>query len=104
MTFQIRHQADAEYHLLQFTAPGELIAELSHTLRITDGVLRHRVIKVRPGTPAAPSSPPPVVAGAASSGPTPAAASPAAAPAPEQEAAAVGASGAESSDEDVEAG
>ena len=41
-----------------------LIEELSHTLRITDGVLRFRVIKLRPGTPAAPSSPPPVVAAA----------------------------------------
>jgi small subunit ribosomal protein S6 len=62
LAYQIRHQPDAEYHLLQFKAPGTLIEDLSHTLRITDGVLRFRVIKVRPGTPAAPSSPPPVVA------------------------------------------
>ena len=74
MAYQIRHQPEAEYHLLQFHAPGELIAELSHTLQITDGVLRSRIIKVRPGTPAAPASPPPVVASApASSGPGPAA-------------------------------
>jgi small subunit ribosomal protein S6 len=70
MAYQIRHQPEAEYHLLQFKAPPTLIDELSHTLRITDGVLRFRVIKVRPGTPAAPSSPPPVVAAA----PAPAAA------------------------------
>lgn len=68
LSYEIRHQADAEYHLLQFHAPGTLIEELSHTLRITDGVLRFRVIKVRPGTPAAPSTPPPVVAAVAPSG------------------------------------
>jgi small subunit ribosomal protein S6 len=64
MAYEIRHQPEAEYHLLQFRAPGSLIEELSHNLRITDGVLRFRVIKVRPGTPDAPSSPPPVVAAA----------------------------------------
>ena len=62
--YEIRHQTEAEYHLLQFRAPPTLIEELSHTLRITDGVVRHRVIKVRPGTPPAPSSPPPVVVAA----------------------------------------
>jgi small subunit ribosomal protein S6 len=65
MAYQIGHQAEADYHLLQFTAPPSLIEELSHTLTITDGVLRFRVIRVRPGTPPAPSSPPPVVAMAA---------------------------------------
>ena len=68
MAYEIRHQAAADYHLLQFKAPAPLIEELSHTLRITDGVLRFRVIKVRPGTPPAPSSPPPVVAAVAASG------------------------------------
>src|SRR5947209_14615058 len=66
MAYEIRHKPESEYHLLQFHAPGSLIEELSHTLRITDGVLRFRVIKVRPGTPEAPSSAPPVVAAAAS--------------------------------------
>jgi small subunit ribosomal protein S6 len=65
LAYQIRHQPEADYHLLQFKAPGAMIEDFSHTLRITDGVLRVRVIKVRPGTPDAPSSPPPVVATAA---------------------------------------
>lgn len=65
MAYQIRHQPEAEYHLLQFRAPGSLIEELSHTLNITDGVLRFRIIKVRRGTPAAKSTPPPVVAAVA---------------------------------------
>lgn len=68
MAYEIRHQPEAEYHLLQFNAPGSLIEELSHTLRITDGVLRFRIIKVRPGTPPVKSGPPPVVAAVASSG------------------------------------
>ncbi len=62
MAFQIRHQPEAEYHLLQFRAPGSLPEELAHTLRITDGVLRVRIIKVRRGTPDAKSTPPPIVA------------------------------------------
>jgi len=65
LAFRIQHQPDADYHLLQFKAPPTLIEPLSHDLRITDGVLRFRVIKNLPGTPAAPDSPPPVVATAA---------------------------------------
>ncbi len=61
MAYEISHQPDAEYHLLQFSAPGSLLESMSHNLRITDGVLRHRIIKILPGTPPAPSSPPPVV-------------------------------------------
>jgi len=62
LTFRISHQPDAEYHLLQFRGPTSLLESLGHTLRITDGVLRFRIIKVTPGTPPPPSSPPPVIA------------------------------------------
>jgi small subunit ribosomal protein S6 len=62
LTYRINHQRDAEYHLLQFTGPPSLLENLSHSLRITDNVLRFRIIKVTPGTPPAPDSPPPVVA------------------------------------------
>jgi small subunit ribosomal protein S6 len=65
MAYRIQHQPDADYHLLQFKAPPTLIETLSHDLRITDGVVRFRVIKNLPGTPAAPDSPPPVIATAA---------------------------------------
>ena len=61
LTYRIDHEAEAEYHLLQMTGPPALLDSLSHSLRIADSVLRFRIIKVRPGTPAAPSSPPPVV-------------------------------------------
>ena len=72
LAFRIEHQPEADYHLLQFKAPPTLIEPLSHDLRITDGVVRFRVIKNLPGTPPAPDSPPPVVATAtapASGGP-----------------------------------
>lgn len=54
LAYRIEHHSDAEYHLLQFTGPPELLGALSHNLGITDGVLRHRIIKVLPGTPPAP--------------------------------------------------
>ena len=51
LAYRINHQAEAEYHLLQFTGPPALLESLSHSLRIADGVLRFRIIKVLPGTP-----------------------------------------------------
>jgi small subunit ribosomal protein S6 len=54
LAYEIRHRADAEYHLLQFHGPAELLANLQRTLRITDGVVRFRIIKLAPGTPAPP--------------------------------------------------
>ena len=85
LTFRISHEAEAEYHLLQMHAPPALLESLSHSLRIADRVLRFRIIKVRRGTPAPPSSAPPVVAPVASA-PAVAAAPVAAAsePAPEE--------------------
>jgi len=61
LSFRIEHQGDAEYHLLQFSGPNSLLESLSHSLRINDGVLRFRIIKVLPGTPPAPEAPPPLV-------------------------------------------
>ena len=55
LAYPIERQTDAEYHLLQFHAgTPELLSELDRTLRITDGVLRFRIIELEPGTPAAP--------------------------------------------------
>ena len=52
LAYEIDHREQAEYHLLQFSGPPSLIAGLEHTLRITDGVVRHRVIKLPPGSTA----------------------------------------------------
>jgi len=51
MEFEIKHKPEAEYHLIQFQGATELLERLERTLRITDAVLRHRVIKLKPGTP-----------------------------------------------------
>ena len=51
MEFEIRHKPEAEYHLIQFQGPRELLERLDRTLRITDGVVRYRIIKLDPGTP-----------------------------------------------------
>lgn len=54
LAFEISHTPDAEYRLLQFSGPPTLVETLSYNLKITDGVLRHRIIKVTPGTPPPP--------------------------------------------------
>jgi small subunit ribosomal protein S6 len=94
LAYEIDHREAAEYHLLQFSGPPKLIGALEHTLRITDGVIRHRVIKLPPGSsvvasatapPASATAPP-----ASTTEPAPASAPasvPAAAPAAAEDAA-----------------
>ncbi|MGI8902182.1 MAG: 30S ribosomal protein S6 [Solirubrobacteraceae bacterium] len=66
LSFEIRHQGEGEYHLLQFTGAPSVLDALSHNLRIDDAVLRFRIIKVLPGTPPPPDVAPPALAGASS--------------------------------------
>jgi small subunit ribosomal protein S6 len=54
LAYEIRHATEAVYHLFQFDGPPELLEQLDRYLRITDGVTRFRIIKLRPGTPPAP--------------------------------------------------
>jgi small subunit ribosomal protein S6 len=55
LTYPIDRKADAEYHLLQFHAgTPEMLSALDRTLRITDGIMRFRIIKLKPGVPEAP--------------------------------------------------
>jgi small subunit ribosomal protein S6 len=70
LAYEIDHRAQAEYHLIQFHTTPELLATLGHTLRITDGVVRHRFIKLAPGTPPPPSRPPAAEAPVPSSAPS----------------------------------
>jgi small subunit ribosomal protein S6 len=67
LPYQIDHQKEAEFHLLQFSGPPTLLDSLSHSLRITDGVLRFRIIKVLPGTPPPPDAAPAAPAAVAAS-------------------------------------
>ena len=55
MAFEIDHRADAAYHLFQFEGEKDLLDQLDNSLKIADGVLRHRIIKVKPGTPPPPT-------------------------------------------------
>jgi small subunit ribosomal protein S6 len=55
LAYPIDHKQAAEYHLLQFhSSTPELLRGLDRTLRITDGIVRFRIVKLKPGTPAAP--------------------------------------------------
>ena len=55
LAFEMDHRSDAAYHLFQFEGPKELLDQLDNSLKIADGVLRHRIIKVKPGTPPPPT-------------------------------------------------
>jgi small subunit ribosomal protein S6 len=55
LAYPIERKSSAEYHLLQFHAgAAELLAGLDRSLRITDGVVRFRIVKLKPGVPDAP--------------------------------------------------
>jgi small subunit ribosomal protein S6 len=58
LAYEIGHKKDAEYHLLQFHGTPELLRQLDRALRITDEVVRFRIIKLAPGTPAPPEQRP----------------------------------------------
>jgi small subunit ribosomal protein S6 len=52
LAYPIDRKSSADYHLLQFhVSQKPLLESLDRTLRITDAVLRHRIIKLAPGTP-----------------------------------------------------
>src|SRR6266576_335017 len=58
IAYEIDHRTDAEYRLYQFETPEgdhELLEQLDHTLKITDGVLRFRIIRLKPGSPPPPT-------------------------------------------------
>jgi small subunit ribosomal protein S6 len=57
IAYEIDHRQDADYHLFQFEAENgnDLLERLDHTLKITDGVLRFRIIRLKPGSPPPPA-------------------------------------------------
>ena len=58
LAYRIDRHDDADFHLLELTAPANVLTELSHNLRIADGVLRFRIIKAIPDGRAKPSAEP----------------------------------------------
>ena len=57
LAYEIDHKGEGSYHLLNFDADAETLAELSRILRITDGVMRHLAVRRIEG--GAPGPPPP---------------------------------------------
>jgi small subunit ribosomal protein S6 len=55
MSYEIAHRKDGDYRLFQFTAPPQLLEQLRTALKVMDGLLRHRIVKLAPGTPAPPA-------------------------------------------------
>jgi small subunit ribosomal protein S6 len=66
--YEVQKRPDADYHLFQFHGDNALLEQLDHTLKITDGVLRFRIIKLRAGTPPPPDLGSPAAAAAAPAG------------------------------------
>ncbi len=69
--YEVRKHPEADYHLIQFRGPTALLEQLDHNLKITDGILRFRIIKLRPGTAAPPDLRPAAMAAAAPAAPEP---------------------------------
>jgi small subunit ribosomal protein S6 len=51
LAFEIRQRTEADYRFYRFEAGSDLLEQLDHTLKITDGVLRFRIFKVDVRTP-----------------------------------------------------
>jgi len=54
LAYEIDHREEADYRLWQFNAEPEVLERLNTRLRIMDGVLRFRIIKLKPGSPPPP--------------------------------------------------
>lgn len=59
MAYEIEQRTEADYRWYRFEAGRELLVDLDHNLKITDGILRFRVFKVDPEAPVG-SAPPAV--------------------------------------------
>ena len=55
LAFEIGGREDGAYHLFQLEAAPPLLERLGRTLRITDDVLRFRLIRLKPGQPTSPA-------------------------------------------------
>ena len=51
LAYEIAQRNEADYRWFRFEAAPELLEEIDHSLKITDGVLRFRIFKVDPDAP-----------------------------------------------------
>ncbi len=63
LAYEIRQRTEADYRLFRFEGEAPVLDDLNHSLRIADGVLRFRIFKVDPSSPAI--VPPPAIGAAA---------------------------------------
>jgi small subunit ribosomal protein S6 len=54
LAYEIDHRPEADYRVYQFNGERELLERLQQRLRIMDGVLRFRIIRLKPGSPPPP--------------------------------------------------
>ena len=54
LAYEIDHRVEADYRLWQFEGDPALLERLNQRLRIMDGVLRFRIIRLKPGAPPPP--------------------------------------------------
>jgi len=66
LAYEINQRTEADYRFFRFEAPTDLLDDLDHNLKITDGVMRFRIFKVDPRSPVI--EPPPPVSLASSGG------------------------------------
>ena len=56
LAYEIDHRPEGAYHLFQLeTGDTGLLERLDHSLKIADGVLRFRIIRLKPGSPPPPT-------------------------------------------------
>lgn len=58
LSYEIGGREEAEYRFFRFQAPSEVLDDLDHSLKITDGVLRFRLFKVDSRAPVTEPPPP----------------------------------------------
>ena len=51
LAYEIAQRTEADYRWFRFEANPDLLQEIDHNLKITDGVLRFRIFKVDPDAP-----------------------------------------------------
>jgi small subunit ribosomal protein S6 len=51
MAYEIEKRESADYRFFKFNGGKELLADLDHSLKITDGVLRFRIFRAEPDSP-----------------------------------------------------
>jgi small subunit ribosomal protein S6 len=55
LAYEIGHRNEADYRFFRFESESPLLNDLDHNLKITDGVLRFRIIRLKPGMPPPPT-------------------------------------------------